>query len=45
MEFFGDEALIFTKFFRGRPIFFRGMIQFFRGKLVCYGSLQELMQF
>ena len=23
MEFFGVEAFIFTKFFRGRPIFFR----------------------
>ena len=25
MEFFGGEALIFTKFFRGKPKFFRGM--------------------
>ena len=25
MEFFGGEALIFTKFFRGRPIIFRGI--------------------
>ena len=23
MEFFGGEAFIFTKFFRGKPIFFR----------------------
>ena len=40
MEFFGDEALIFTQFFRGKPIFFRGMTQFFRGKPIFYGSLQ-----
>ena len=32
MEFFGGEALIFTKFFMGKPIFFRDMTQFFRGK-------------
>ena len=24
MKFFGGEALIFTKLFRGRPTFFRG---------------------
>ena len=40
MEFFGGEALIFTKFFRGKPKFFRGMTQFFRGKPIFYGSLQ-----
>ena len=40
MEFFGDEALIFPKFFRGKPIFFRGKTQFFRGKPIFYGSLQ-----
>ena len=40
MEFFGGEALIFTQFFRGKPIFFRGMTQFFRGKPIFYGSLQ-----
>ena len=32
MEFFGGEAFIFTKFFRGKPIFFRDITQFFRGK-------------
>ena len=32
MEFFGGEALIFTKFFRGKPIFFTDMTQFFRGE-------------
>ena len=37
MEFFGGEALIFTRFFRGKPIFFRGMTQFFRGKPIFYG--------
>ena len=36
----GGEALIFTKFFRGKPIFVRGMTQFFRGKIIFYGSLQ-----
>ena len=39
-EFFGGEVLIFTKFFRGKPIFCRGMTQFFRGKPIFYGSLQ-----
>ena len=37
MEFVAGEALIFTKFFRGQPIFFRGMTQFFRGKHIFYG--------
>ena len=32
MEFFGGEALIFTKFFRCKPIFFTDMTQFFRGE-------------
>ena len=32
MEFFGSEALIFTKFFRGKPIFFTDMTQFSRGE-------------
>ena len=40
MEFFGGEALIFTKVLSGKPIFFRGMTQFFRGKPIFYGSLQ-----
>ena len=38
MEFFGGEALIFTKFFRG-------MTQFFRGKPIFHGSLQGGKQF
>ena len=29
MEFFGGEALIFTEFFRHKPIFFRGKPKFF----------------
>ena len=32
MEFFGGEALIFTKFFKCKDIFFSGMTEFFRGK-------------
>jgi len=33
MELIGGEALIFTKFFRGRPIFFRRLgPMFVRGK-------------
>ena len=30
MEFFGVEATIFMKFFRGRPIFFRGKTHIFK---------------
>ena len=39
MEFFGGEALIFTKFVSGKPTFFSGMTQFYRGKPVFFGSL------
>ena len=39
MEFFGGEALIFTKFVRGKPLFVSGMTQFYRGKPIFFGSL------
>ena len=34
MEFFGDDALIFTKLFQGRPMLFRGRPIIFSGTTI-----------
>ena len=51
MEFFGVEALVFTIFFRGipifltgRPIFYRGIAIFLTGRPIFFRGRTNILQ-